>query len=118
MARYATSTRSAPLVPAIITPTGRSQTRSVNAPTKSPPMMRSRQGDVLVFVETSIAGGPMASAEEIRGAQRARWAELSTSWDKWDSLIMDQLRPVGAAMIDRLEIAADQQHLDIAAGTG
>lgn len=39
-------------------------------------------------------------------------------WEKWDSLIMDQLGPVGAAMIERLEMAEDQQHLDIAAGTG
>ncbi len=31
---------------------------------------------------------------------------------------MDQLRPVGVAMIERLEIADDQQHLDIASGTG
>jgi SAM-dependent methyltransferase len=31
---------------------------------------------------------------------------------------MEQLGPVGAAMIERLEIAEDQQHLDIAAGTG
>jgi SAM-dependent methyltransferase len=31
---------------------------------------------------------------------------------------MDQLGPVGAAMIERLDIAEDQQHLDIAAGTG
>src|SRR5258708_21813136 len=31
---------------------------------------------------------------------------------------MDQLGPVGAAIIERLGIASDQQHLDIAAGTG
>jgi SAM-dependent methyltransferase len=31
---------------------------------------------------------------------------------------MDQLGPVGTAMIERLGIASDQQHLDIAAGTG
>jgi SAM-dependent methyltransferase len=31
---------------------------------------------------------------------------------------MDQLGPVGAAMIERLDIAEDQQHLDIASGTG
>src|SRR3954468_19554887 len=60
----------------------------------------------------------MASAEEIRDAQRASWAGLSVGWEKWDSVIMDQLAPVGAAMIERLDIAEDQQHLDIAAGTG
>ena len=31
---------------------------------------------------------------------------------------MDQLRPVSDAMIGRLEIAADQEHLDVASGTG
>ena len=57
-------------------------------------------------------------ADQIRDGQRATWATLSASWEKWDSVIMDQLGPVGAAMIERLGIAADQQHLDIAAGTG
>ena len=60
----------------------------------------------------------MPSADEIRDGQRAAWAGLSAGWEKWDSVIMDQLGPVGAAMIERLDIAQDQQHLDIAAGTG
>src|SRR5919112_4168967 len=60
----------------------------------------------------------MATADEIRDAQRAAWAGLSSAWDKWDAVIMHQLAPVGAAMIERLDIAEDQHHLDIAAGTG
>jgi ubiquinone/menaquinone biosynthesis C-methylase UbiE len=60
----------------------------------------------------------MPSADEIREAQRAAWAGLSASWDKWDSIIMDQLRPVGDAMIESLHVAVDQHHLDIACGTG
>ena len=60
----------------------------------------------------------MPSAEEIRDAQRATWAGLSAGWGKWDSIIMDQLRPVGTTMVERLGIAEDQQHLDIASGTG
>ncbi len=60
----------------------------------------------------------MPSAEEIRDAQRAAWAGLAGGWEKWDSVIMDQLGPVGAAMIERLGIAPDQHHLDIASGTG
>src|SRR6478752_1208283 len=60
----------------------------------------------------------MASGDEIRDAQRATWAGLSAGWEKWDAVIMDQLGPVGASMIERLDIAEDQQHLDIAAGTG
>src|SRR6187399_2023790 len=60
----------------------------------------------------------MSSADEIRDAQRATWAGLSAGWEKWDSVITEQLGPVGAAMIERLDIAEDQQHLDIASGTG
>jgi SAM-dependent methyltransferase len=60
----------------------------------------------------------MPNADEIRDGQRAAWAGLSAGWEKWDAVIMDQLRPVGAAMIECLDIADDQQHLDIAAGTG
>ena len=60
----------------------------------------------------------MPSADEIRDRQRASWAGLSAGWEKWDSVIMDQLAPVGAAIIERLDIAEDQLHLDIASGTG
>jgi len=60
----------------------------------------------------------MTSADEIREVQRARWATLSASWEKWDSIIMAQLAPIGAAIIERLNLAEDHQHLDIAAGTG
>jgi len=60
----------------------------------------------------------MPSADEIRAAQRATWAGLSTGWEKWDAVIMDQLGPVGDAIIERLDIRDDQQHLDIASGTG
>jgi len=69
-------------------------------------------------MDASITGGPMPSADEIRDIQRATWARLSASWEKWDSVITNQLGPVGTAMIERLDIAEDQQHLDIAAGTG
>jgi SAM-dependent methyltransferase len=60
----------------------------------------------------------MTSADEIRDGQQATWAGLSAGWEKWDSVNMDQLGPVGAAMIERLDIAEDHQHLDIATGTG
>src|SRR3954451_17726338 len=63
-------------------------------------------------------GEPMPTADEIRDAQRTTWAGLSASWEKWDSVIMDQLGPVSAAIIERLDVTEDQQHLDIAAGTG
>jgi SAM-dependent methyltransferase len=60
----------------------------------------------------------MPTSDEVRDVQRVTWAGLSAGWEKWDSVIMGQLGPVGTAMIERLDIADDQQHLDIAAGTG
>ena len=60
----------------------------------------------------------MPADDEIRDVQRAAWAGLSAGWEKWDPVIMDQLGPVGTAIVERLGIADDQQHLDIAAGTG
>ncbi|MCU1687646.1 MAG: methyltransferase type 11 [Amycolatopsis sp.] len=60
----------------------------------------------------------MPSPDEIRDSQRATWAGLAAGWEKWDSVIMDQLGPVGAAIIEGLDIVEDHQHLDIASGTG
>lgn len=60
----------------------------------------------------------MSKADEIRDGQRASWAGLSAGWDKWDSIIMEQLSPVSAAMIESLDVGVEHDHLDIAAGTG
>ena len=71
-----------------------------------------------MFARCVESGRAMPSADEIRDSQRATWAGLSVGWGKWDSVIMDQLAPVGAAMIERLDISEAGQHLDIASGTG
>ena len=60
----------------------------------------------------------MWRGDEIRDGQRAAWAGLAAGWERWDAIIMDQLGPVSTEMIERLDIADDQQHLDVAAGTG
>jgi SAM-dependent methyltransferase len=60
----------------------------------------------------------LARGDEIREGQRLTWAGLSAGWEKWDAIIMDQLAPVTAAMIERLDIDDGQRHLDIASGTG
>jgi ubiquinone/menaquinone biosynthesis C-methylase UbiE len=60
----------------------------------------------------------MPNNAEIRDSQRAAWAGLSPGWEKWNAIIMNQMAPVSAAIIEGLEIASDQQHLDIASGTG
>ncbi|MBV9096883.1 MAG: class I SAM-dependent methyltransferase [Frankiaceae bacterium] len=60
----------------------------------------------------------MPTNDEIRDAQRATWARLSPSWDKWDALIMEQLRPARDAIVESLDVHDGQHHLDVAAGTG
>jgi ubiquinone/menaquinone biosynthesis C-methylase UbiE len=56
--------------------------------------------------------------EAIRAQQKNNWNKVSAGWEKWDQFIMDFLRPMGEAIIDRLEIKEDDIVLDIAAGTG
>src|SRR5690348_13889520 len=73
-----------------------------------------RQGVPWRSAGAASNGGPMPGGDEIRDVQRAAWAGLSAGWEKWDSVIMDQLGPVGTAMIGRLDIADDQRHLDVA----
>jgi SAM-dependent methyltransferase len=58
------------------------------------------------------------AADDIRATQRALWDRFARGWEKWDDVVDSVLGPVGAAMIDALRIADDQQHLDVAAGTG
>jgi len=60
----------------------------------------------------------MSTADEVRDGQRTAWAGLAAGWEKWDSVIVEQLGPVGAAMVERLDLAPDQQVVDIASGTG
>ena len=60
----------------------------------------------------------MPNADEIRDRQRVAWAGLSAGWEKWDSIIMDQLGPVSTAMIEHLDIADNHLCIDIASGTG
>jgi len=56
--------------------------------------------------------------EQIREQQKQLWNKVSAGWKKWDQFIMEFLRPMGDAIIDRLEIKEDDIVLDIAAGTG
>ncbi|HVV37774.1 MAG TPA: class I SAM-dependent methyltransferase [Acidimicrobiales bacterium] len=60
----------------------------------------------------------MPTADEIRTAQRATWARLSAGWEKWDAVIMDQMAPVSAAIVNGLAVSDGQRVLDIASGTG
>ena len=60
----------------------------------------------------------MTRADEVRDVQRAPWAGLAAGWEQWDAVITDLLGPAGVAIIESLGVAEDQQHLDVAAGTG
>ena len=60
----------------------------------------------------------MPDADEIRAAQRQMWGKFSAGWEKWNDVVLNTNREVGEAIIDALQIAEDQQHLDVAAGTG
>lgn len=59
----------------------------------------------------------MADGDEIRDGQRAAWAGLSSSWEKWDRLIIGQMTPVTGAMVAALPPDV-RRLLDVAAGTG
>ena len=60
----------------------------------------------------------MALGDEVRSAQRTMWDTFSAGWEKWDPVIQMLNGPVGNAIVDSLGVGADQQHLDVAAGTG
>jgi len=60
----------------------------------------------------------MALGDEIRSAQRTMWDTFSAGWEKWDPVIQMLNGPVGGAIVDSLDIGEEQQHLDVAAGTG
>src|ERR1022692_1902301 len=81
-------------------------------------VMHSRQRVPSYSAGVSIAGGPMPSADEIRDAQQATWAGLSAGWETWDSVIMDQLGPVGPAIIERSTSLKVSIILTLPQGTG
>ncbi len=56
--------------------------------------------------------------EQIREQQKQAWNKVSSAWEKWDHFIMEFLRPMGSAIVEKLDIKEDDIVLDIAAGTG
>jgi ubiquinone/menaquinone biosynthesis C-methylase UbiE len=58
------------------------------------------------------------AAEDIRTSQRETWDTFAGGWDRWDDVVQATQRPVAVEMVGHLEITEDQQHLDVAAGTG
>lgn len=75
--------------------------------------------DAATMPTTSAATHPQSpTADEIRATQRELWDRFARGWEKWDDVVESVLGPVGAAMVEALRIADDQEHLDVAAGTG
>lgn len=56
--------------------------------------------------------------EQIREQQKESWNKFSPGWKKWDTLMMDFLKPMGDEIIQSLNPKGAQAVLDIAAGTG
>lgn len=56
--------------------------------------------------------------QTISEEQKRTWDKVACSWKKWDEFTMNFLRPVGDAIIKKLDIKANDVALDIASGTG
>ena len=60
----------------------------------------------------------MPEAHEVEKQQRDTWDRFSAGWIKWDPQVVEMLAPVGREMIRLLALTDDNEHLDIASGTG
>lgn len=56
--------------------------------------------------------------KQVSRQQKDSWNAFSSGWRKWDGLTMDFLQPVGDEMIRLAAPKADDEILDVAAGTG
>jgi ubiquinone/menaquinone biosynthesis C-methylase UbiE len=56
--------------------------------------------------------------EKIREQQKETWNKFSTGWKKWDSFVIDFLKPMGDEIIQNLKLNETDNVLDIATGTG
>jgi ubiquinone/menaquinone biosynthesis C-methylase UbiE len=59
-----------------------------------------------------------APLAEIREQQRASWNKFSPGWKKWDTLMMNFMRPIGDEIIQQLRLVPGSVVLDVASGTG
>lgn len=56
--------------------------------------------------------------EQALEQQRQTWNKYSAGWQKWDDLIMSQLKPVGDELTNALILKGNEKILDVASGTG
>ena len=59
-----------------------------------------------------------AQLEQIRDLQKQSWNKISGGWKKWDSMVMDFLKPMGDEIIRMLNPGGNDVVLDVGAGTG
>ncbi len=50
--------------------------------------------------------------------QKNNWNKFSKGWEKWDNLIMFTMKPIGDALIKKLDLKGTEKVLDVASGTG
>jgi ubiquinone/menaquinone biosynthesis C-methylase UbiE len=55
---------------------------------------------------------------DLKEQQRDSWNKFYGVWKKWDSLVMNWLKPVGEKLIEAVELRGDDQVLDYPTGTG
>ncbi|MDP3685282.1 MAG: methyltransferase domain-containing protein [bacterium] len=60
----------------------------------------------------------MTSLENIREQQRQVWNEFSSGWQKQDTFVLAWLAPIGAVLLDMLELKDGDRVLDVSTGTG
>ena len=58
------------------------------------------------------------SEDIIREQQRTVWNQFAPGWKKWDDATMQFLRPMGAAIVNALDLQSADRVLDVATGTG
>lgn len=56
--------------------------------------------------------------DEIKEQQRKSWNKFSPGWKKWDSFVMDWLKPIGDKCLEHANLKQGDLILDVATGTG
>ena len=60
----------------------------------------------------------MANPKAIQEQQRQTWDRFSGGWTKWDEMVLRMLQPAGDEIIRALKLEDENEHLDVATGTG
>ncbi len=50
--------------------------------------------------------------------QRKAWNTFSSGWEKWDTFVLGILEPIGAKLLDEIQLRSTDTVLDVSTGTG